>query len=257
MKNTIKNSAKNWTTLWNKKNNAPIVHKKLIETITKTIKVKNKKILEVGSGLGGDLVHLAKMGGICTAIDISKISLRKIKQLAQKNGVHIETVRCNAKKLIFNKETFDIVFHQGFLEHFKDPIPLLEEQKRVLKKGGFLFVDVPQRYNTYTIYKQWKLLKKQWLIPWETEFTKRQLLKIMKDIKLTPKLIYYRNIFPPGIKKIIKGEIPKRLQSKKVFNCEFFRKTIRYVGKIVKKIQYKSFFYQCIGIVAQKPKAQK
>jgi len=248
----IKNTAKNWATIWNKKNNLPIVHKELIEAISKTTETKNKKVLEIGAGLGGDLVYLAKLGGICTAIDISKTSLKKIKQLAKKNNVQIKTVKCDAKKLTFGEETFDIIFHQGFLEHFKNPILLIKEQKRVLKKGGILLIDVPQRHNAYTIYKLWKRIKKEWQIPWETEYTKKYLLKMLEDAELKPKLIYYRSIFPPGIKKIMKGEVPKRLQSKKIVNNRLSRKIILYFGKIIKKNKHRPFFYQCIGVVAQK-----
>lgn len=248
----IKNTAKNWSIIWDKKNNRSIVHKKLIEAISKTTEIKNKKILEIGAGLGGDLVYLAKLGGICTAIDISETSLKKIKQLAKKNNVQIKTVKCDAKKLTFGEETFDIIFHQGFLEHFKNPALLVKEQKRLLKKGGILLIDVPQRYNAYTIYKLWKRIKKEWQIPWETEYTKKHLLKMLEDVELRPKLIYYRSIFPPGIKKIMKGEIPKRFQSKKIVNNRLSRKIILYFGKIIKKNKHRPFFYQCIGVVAQK-----
>ncbi len=248
----IKNNAKNWAILWNKKDSLPIVHKKLIKAITKTTTIKNKKILEIGAGLGGDLIYLSKIGGICTAVDISEVSLKKIKQLAKRNNVKIKTIKCDANKLIFGKETFDVIFHQGFLEHFKNPTLLLKEQERILKKGGILLVDVPQRYNSYTVYKRWKRFKKEWEIPWEKEYTKKQLYEMIKNIGLTPKLIYYRNIFPPGIKKIMKGKIPKRLQSKKIFNNRISHKIIFHLGKIIKRNERCPLFYQCIGIVAQK-----
>ncbi|MBP8591275.1 methyltransferase domain-containing protein [Candidatus Shapirobacteria bacterium] len=248
----IKNNAANWDVLWKKENNTPIIHKELIEAILKTVRVENKKILEIGAGLGGDLVYLAKLGGNCTAVDISETSLKRIKQLAKKNDVQITTIKCDARKLIFKEKSFDIIFHQGFLEHFKDPMPLLKEQKRLLKGGGILLIDVPQKYNFYTAYKHWKKFKKEWQIPWETEYTQKQLYEMIKDIKLNPKLIYCRSIFPPGVKKMIAGKPPKRLQSKKMFNYEISQKIIPYIGKIIRKNKNCPLFYQCIGIVAQK-----
>ena len=73
-----------------------------------------------------------------------------------------------------------------------------------------------------------------------------------ENINLTPKLIYYRNIFPPGIKRIMKGEIPKRLQSKKIFNNKLSYRIIFYLGKFIKRNKYCPLFYQCIVVVAQK-----
>jgi len=129
---------------------------------------------------------------------------------------------------------------------------LLEEQERVLKRGGVLLIDVPQRYNAYTIYKRWKNFKREWKIPWETEYTKKQLYKMIKNIKLTPKLIYYRDIFPPGIKSIMLGKAPKKVRSKKIFSYRISHSLISYFGKIIKKNKNCPFFYQCIGVVAQK-----
>lgn len=248
----IKNNAKNWDILWEKEDNIPIIHKKLIAAIIKTAEIRNKKILEVGAGLGGDLIYLSKLGGNCTAVDISETSLRKINKLAKRNGTQIKTIKCDAKKLIFDEKSFDIIFHQGLLEHFKNPMPLLKEQERLLKKGGILLIDVPQKYNAYTVYKRWKRCKKKWQIPWEREYTKRQLYKIIKDTKLSPRLIYYRDIFPPGIKKMMAGEIPERLQPKKIFGYKVPQKIILWLGKVIKKNRNCPFFYQCIGIVAQK-----
>ena len=71
----------------------------------------------------------------------------------------------------FADGTFDVVFHQGLLEHFRDPLPLLRENIRVLKPGGFLVVDVPQTYHYYTLGKQILIALDRWFAGWETQFT--------------------------------------------------------------------------------------
>jgi len=87
--------------------------------------------------------------------------------------------QANAFKIPVPDATFDIVFHQGLLEHFKDPLPLLEEQFRVLKPGGFLLVDVPQRYHIYTVIKHTLIFLNKWFAGWETEFSIGRLTKLL------------------------------------------------------------------------------
>jgi len=243
-----------WENLWQGKKNKPVVHQKLTETILKTMDVKDKKILEIGSGLGGDIAYLAEKGANCTAVDISQTSLKRITKLAKTKSITVKTTFCDAKDLIFKDESFDIVFHQGFLEHFKNPILLLEEQKRVLKKRGYILIDVPQKYNLYTLYKRWKKIKKQWDIPWETEFTKKELVNIIEKSGFIPQKIYYRTIFPPGIKKIIEGKFPTRIKRLAFINKGLLRKFLQFVGLKIEQSRLKSLYYQNIGIVAQKPK---
>lgn len=45
----------------------------------------------------------------------------------------------------FKDETFDIVFCDNVFEHVENPIPLLKEVNRVLKKGGILIAKTPNR----------------------------------------------------------------------------------------------------------------
>ena len=44
---------------------------------------------------------------------------------------------------------FDIVFSLGFLEHFDDPIPVVESHLKLLKPGGVLLIGVPNYSGVY------------------------------------------------------------------------------------------------------------
>jgi SAM-dependent methyltransferase len=87
----------------------------------------------------------------------------------------VHLVRADALAMPFRDGAFDVVFHQGLLEHFRDPRPLLRENARVTGRGGRVVVDVPQTFHPYTALKQLLIACNAWFAGWETQFTPRQL----------------------------------------------------------------------------------
>ncbi|MFC1646659.1 class I SAM-dependent methyltransferase [Patescibacteria group bacterium] len=175
-----KSTRKHWQQYWQTSDHQPmVVHEELINNIQKTIDVKNKKILEIGAGMAGDSIFLSKSGADITILDFTNEALKKASDNAKKEGVKIKTIKADARSIPAGDNTYDIIFHQGFLEHFKNPDRLLEEQYRVLKKGGILVVDVPQKYTTYTIKKHLKMLTGKWFAGWEKEFSVGELEKLL------------------------------------------------------------------------------
>jgi SAM-dependent methyltransferase len=94
-------------------------------------------------------------------------------------------VRGDALAAPFADGTFDLVYHQGLLEHFRSPAPLLRENYRLLKPGGFLLVDVPQRYHFYTLMKHALMAAGQWFAGWETEFSPSELERLVQAAGFT------------------------------------------------------------------------
>jgi SAM-dependent methyltransferase len=85
----------------------------------------------------------------------------------------------------FRDASIDVVFHQGLLEHFRDPLPLLRENVRVLAPDGVLLVDVPQRFHLYTVLKHLLIALGRWFAGWETEFTIGELEGLMREAGVT------------------------------------------------------------------------
>ena len=81
----------------------------------------------------------------------------------------------DAFALPFADGTFDVVFHQGLLEHFRNPDDLIAENARVLKPGGYLLVDVPQRWHYYTVIKHLLIALRLWFAGWEREYSVAEL----------------------------------------------------------------------------------
>lgn len=143
------------------------------------------KVLEVGAGRGADSVYLAQHGAEAYVLDFSQEALKTSERLARQSGVDLNLVEADATDIPFPAGTFDLIFHQGFIEHFRDPVPLLCEQNRVLKPGGLILVDVPQKYCLYTLRKQLAIKRGTWFAGWETQFGPRQLEKLMRRAGFT------------------------------------------------------------------------
>jgi SAM-dependent methyltransferase len=134
------------------------------------VPVEDLRVLEVGAGSGRDGLMLARGGARVVSLDYSLPSLRLIKAQAAGDG-SLSACCGDAFALPFADGTFDIVFHQGLLEHFRNPDDLIAENARVLKPGGYLLVDVPQRWHYYTVIKHILIALRLWFAGWEREYS--------------------------------------------------------------------------------------
>jgi ubiquinone/menaquinone biosynthesis C-methylase UbiE len=140
----------------------------------------DKMVLEVGAGSGRDAVSLARAGATVLTLDYVPGSLALTRQAAVASSVVVSPVGGDALNKPFADDTFDLIFHQGLLEHFRDPLPLLRENLRILKPGGYLLVDVPQTFHYYTIGKKLLIAMDRWFAGWETQFTPGQLEEVSR-----------------------------------------------------------------------------
>jgi ubiquinone/menaquinone biosynthesis C-methylase UbiE len=153
---------------------------RVVEEILAALPVRGKRVLEVGAGSGRDSVSLAEAGATAVLLDYSTPSLEVARGVAERAGARVHLVRADALRMPFRDGTFDVVFHQGLLEHFRDPMPLLRENVRTLGVGGVLLVDVPQRFHLYTVLKHALIAMGKWFAGWETEFTIGELERLMR-----------------------------------------------------------------------------
>ncbi|MCB1183449.1 class I SAM-dependent methyltransferase [bacterium] len=144
-----------------------------------------RRILEVGAGTGRDAVTLAKAGAEVLTLDYVPGSLELTVKAAGQVGVTVAPVCGNGMDSPFADGTFDVVFHQGLLEHFPDPLPLLRDNIRILKPGGSVVIDVPQTWHYYTLGKMALIAIDKWFAGWETQFTIAELERMMTDEGLT------------------------------------------------------------------------
>ncbi len=106
------------------------------ERITPLLHYHDKKILEIGAGIGSLCIMLAYSNNQVTYCDISDVLSKFARQRFEDRGLNIPIVR-NLKGL----KGFDIVVANDFFEHIhKDALPgLLKEIHHVLKDEGFIY----------------------------------------------------------------------------------------------------------------------
>ncbi len=100
--------------------------------------LRNKNVLEVGSGAGRFTEILSKSNCNLITIDSSSAINTNFKN---NNNNNIFFVKCNIEKDIFEDESFDFIFCYGVIQHTEKPLQTLDFLIRKLKRGGSLSVD--------------------------------------------------------------------------------------------------------------------
>ncbi len=163
-----------WQRYWAEREEIEAVYsneERITKQLLPLVRKGNVTALEVGAGSGRDSVTLARAGARVVVLDYVPSSLHTAGRVARAEGCDVLLVCGDAEMMPFRDECMDLVFHQGLMEHFRDPNPLLEENRRVLKADGYLLVDVPQKYHVYTAVKHVLIAMGKWFAGWETEYT--------------------------------------------------------------------------------------
>jgi ubiquinone/menaquinone biosynthesis C-methylase UbiE len=102
-----------------------------------------KKVLDVGSGLGGPARALAREFGCqVTGIDLTEEYCRVAEMLSGRVGLstHLEFLQGDALDLPFADATFDVVWTEHVAMNIPDKSRLYRQMHRVLKPGGTLAI---------------------------------------------------------------------------------------------------------------------
>jgi len=196
-----KSRKEDWETFWKDKEDVQQVYSnsdRILRGLLHAIDLKGKLVLEVGAGTGRDSFPMIQYGASVVQLDYAENSLRILKKLAEERRLPATIVAGDTFQLPFSDGTFDVVFHQGLLEHFHQAQAdaLLRENIRVLKPGGLLLVDVPQRYHPYTLAKHVLMALNKWFGGWERSFSVGELQNRLSSAGLTPVYSYGEWMYP-------------------------------------------------------------
>jgi ubiquinone/menaquinone biosynthesis C-methylase UbiE len=252
-----KSTIDHWERFWKNKEQIEEVYSnddRIYLNLAKVTDLKFKKILEVGAGSARDSFQLAEEKATVYVLDYSPQALRIVKNLNDQSKVGVYLIQGDAFEIPIPDETLDIVFHQGLMEHFKDPMSLLKEHFRVLKPGGLLLVDVPQRYHVYTIIKHILIFLNKWFAGWETEFSIGQLKSLLEQSGFSVRHKYGRWMRPSLFYRIVR-EVLKKIKIRLPLYPAGFQFTRRLRNWFRDKFMTKHWaFYTFldIGIIGQK-----
>jgi len=115
--------------------------------IVKFAGYQGKRLLEIGCGVGTDLVRFAKGGAIVTGIDLSEQAIELCQRNFAANGVAGDLRVMNGEQMTFANNTYDVVYAHGVLQYTPEPTAMLREIHRVLKPDGHGILMVYNRYS--------------------------------------------------------------------------------------------------------------
>ncbi|MGE5444014.1 MAG: class I SAM-dependent methyltransferase [Ignavibacteriales bacterium] len=108
---------------------------------------KDKLLLEVGCGVGIDLVRFAKGGAIVTGIDLSETAISLAKKNFELNGLKGDLIVMNGEDLKFDDESFELIYAHGVLQYTARAERMVDEIYRVLRPGGEAIMMVYNKYS--------------------------------------------------------------------------------------------------------------
>lgn len=106
-----------------------------------------KRLLEIGCGMGTDLLQFARGGARVTGVDLTPRSIEISRDHFQLCGAHADFATTDAEKLPFADESFDVVYSNGVLHHTPDTAGAVREIHRVLRPGGLARVMLYHRHS--------------------------------------------------------------------------------------------------------------
>lgn len=110
--------------------------------------VSGKRILALAAGGGHQGPVLAAAGAIVTVADFSAQQLAIDQQVADENGLNLETVCCDMAELSeLDDESFDMVINPCSVNFVPDVRPVWRHASRVLRNEGVLIAGLMQPVN--------------------------------------------------------------------------------------------------------------
>jgi ubiquinone/menaquinone biosynthesis C-methylase UbiE len=94
------------------------------------------KLLEIGCGMGTDLLQFARGGARCTGVDLTPRSVQITRHRFELYGKEGSFMIADGERLPFATESFDVVYSNGVLHHTPDTAGAIREIHRVLRKDG-------------------------------------------------------------------------------------------------------------------------
>ncbi len=108
-----------------------------------------KSVLEIGCGLGTDLLQFARGGAKVTGVDLTPKSVELVKKRFEMEGLKVEAQVADAESLPFKDDSFDMVYSFGVLHHTPNTQKAIDEVYRVLEPGGRIIIMLYNRTSLH------------------------------------------------------------------------------------------------------------
>lgn len=182
-----------WADVWNKENDSPSInalfkHRLFLEgfpIFLSHIPKDAKSVLDVGGGTGRYGLAIAKAipDAHVYITDILDESVAQASVYSKDLGVHnVSVKREDVFDLSFPADTFDVVFCDVVVQHFKNPEGAVSEMARVLKPGGTMILSCVNVWNFHTLFKKIQsIFGKEYRYGYEKSYTHSALKRLVQS----------------------------------------------------------------------------
>ena len=166
------------------------VYYKFFPEVLQFTKWENKKVLEIGCGIGTDIIQFAKNKAIVTAIDLTENGVKATKKRFKMYGLKGNIFQANACNLPFESNIFDLVYSMGVMHHIPNIQKAIDEAYRVCKPNGKIIILLYAKGWKHYVFrvilnKFWPEKKKDknsemWGCPLTYVFSKREVKRLFR-----------------------------------------------------------------------------
>jgi SAM-dependent methyltransferase len=99
---------------------------------------RDKRVLEIGCGIGTDAANFARAGAEYTGVELSEVSLALARRRFETFGLNGGFVHSNAEALDqhVRSASFDLIYSFGVIHHTPDPEAVLRQARRAIRPDG-------------------------------------------------------------------------------------------------------------------------
>ena len=140
-------------------------HEPHIPVVARFSDYKDKRVLEIGTGVGTDALQFQRAGADHVGIDLTFAGPKLGKEQFQLSGFPGKFTVGNAEVLPFDDESFDHIYSFGVIHHSPSTESIVREMRRVLKPGGTFTVMIYNR-TSINYYIEIMFLRKlfRWIL---------------------------------------------------------------------------------------------
>ena len=173
---------------------------------------KNKKVLEVGCGLGTVGINFALNGADYTGVELSKESLEIAKKRFEVYNQSGKFYLGNAEELssFVHIETYDLIYSFGVIHHSPHPEKIVSEIKKYMNENSVLKIMLYAKdsWKNYMIDAGLDQPEAQYGCPIANTYTKQDVVKLLDGYEVLS--IEQDHIFPYQIEPYKKGKYIKQ-----------------------------------------------